>query len=196
MATDRTALAALEAQARACTACPLHQSRRQAVFADGSPQARFLFVGEAPGADEDRMGKPFVGRAGQLLTSIIQNAMGIPREEVYIANVTKCRPPGNRNPSPDEQQACGHFLEAQIRLVRPELIVTLGKIATLYLVESDLSISRMRGRVWDYEGIPVVPTWHPAYLLRNPAAKRETWEDIKLALRTVGLPERPAPWRP
>ncbi|MAE77785.1 MAG: uracil-DNA glycosylase [Planctomycetes bacterium] len=194
--TAATGLEALAERARQCTACPLHTGRTQAVFADGSATARIMFVGEAPGVDEDRQGVPFVGRAGQLLTRIIENAMGMARADVYICNVVKCRPPGNRNPDLAEQQACSHFLEAQVRLVEPALILTLGKVATLFLIDSDLSITRMRGRVWDYEGIPVVPTWHPAYLLRNEGAKKETWQDVKLALRTLGLPDAPPPWKP
>jgi DNA polymerase len=188
-------LARLAAEARACQQCRLHSGRRQAVFHDGSPRAQVMFVGEAPGHDEDVQGKPFVGRAGQLLTDIIQKAMGMARRDVYICNVVKCRPPENRNPEPDEQKACGHFLEAQIRLIRPRVIVVLGKVAAHYLLDTDAPMGRLRGRRHDYEGIPVIPTWHPAYLLRNPAAKQETWDDVRLVLRTLGLDDRPPPWR-
>ncbi|MFQ5507597.1 MAG: uracil-DNA glycosylase, partial [Planctomycetota bacterium] len=156
------ALSRLAAEARLCKACPLHRERRQAVFADGSPDAEILFLGEAPGQDEDRQGLPFVGRAGRLLTDMIQKAMGIPRSAVYIANVVKCRPPGNRNPAPPEQAACGHFLEEQIRLVQPRILICLGSVAAHFLIETNLSVGRMRGRLWDYEGRPVVVTWHPA----------------------------------
>jgi len=188
-------LAALAAQSAACRACPLHQGRSRAVFADGTAKARIFFVGEGPGADEDRTGVPFVGRAGQLLTAIIERAMGLPRSAVYIANIVKCRPPGNRNPTKTEQDACApQFLAHQIRLVAPDILIPLGKVAAQYLLGSELSMSRMRGRVWDHDGIPVVPTWHPAYLLRVPSAKRDTWDDIKLALRTLGLDDSPAPW--
>jgi len=196
VSTVAAELERLAGQAERCTACPLHRERTQAVFADGNPDARVLFVGEGPGRDEDREGIPFVGRAGRLLTDIIHGAMGMPRTAVYIANVVKCRPPGNRNPTPEEQQACGHFLEAQIRLVAPEVIIALGSVAAHFLVETPLSVSRMRGRVWDYHGISLVVTWHPAYLLRNPSAKRECWDDIKMALRLLGLPETPPPYRP
>ncbi len=186
----------LAAEARTCAACPLHADRTQAVFSDGRADARILFVGEGPGRDEDREGVPFVGRAGRLLTNIIQGAMGLPRGDVYIADVVKCRPPGNRNPEPSEQAACAHFLESQIRLVGPEVLIALGSVAAHFLVETPLSVTRMRGRVWDYRGIPLIVTWHPAYLLRNPSAKQDCWSDIKMALRVLGLSDSPAPWRP
>ena len=145
-----------------------------------------MFVGEAPGADEDVKGIPFVGRAGQLLTDIIEKGLQIPREDVYIANVIKCRPPGNRNPEPDEIAQCEPFLFRQIDIVKPKVIVTLGKFAAQTLLRTDAPISRIRGRVVDYRGAKLVPTFHPAFLLRNPASKREVWEDMKLVRRLLG----------
>jgi DNA polymerase len=161
-----------------CTRCKLHAGRTQVVFGVGDPDARLMFIGEGPGRDEDRQGEPFVGRAGQLLTRIIE-AIGLRREEVYIANVVKCRPPENRNPEPDEVAACRGFLESQIDLVRPEVIVLLGKVAAQVLLELTTPISRIRGRFVRVRGVEAMATWHPAYLLRNPAAKRDTWEDMK-----------------
>ncbi|MCB9890309.1 MAG: uracil-DNA glycosylase [Planctomycetes bacterium] len=194
-ATER--LAALAAAAEACRQCRLGSTRTQAVFSDGDPAARIVFCGEGPGADEDRIGRPFVGRAGELLTRIIEGAMGMPRESVYIANIVKCRPPQNRNPEPDEQAACLPFLRAQLDIVRPDLIIALGKIAAhaLLRVDPKTPMGRLRGRVHEVDGLRILPTWHPAYLLRNPAAKSQTWDDIKVALRFLGLPERPAPHR-
>jgi uracil-DNA glycosylase len=163
-----------------CTRCKLHAlGRRQIVFGVGNPQADLMFVGEAPGADEDVQGEPFVGRAGQLLTKIIE-AIGLKREDVYIANVIKCRPPGNRNPEPDEVDQCEPFLFRQIEIVKPKVIVALGKFAAQTLLRTLDPISRLRGRVYDYRGAKLIPTFHPAYLLRNPASKREVWEDMKL----------------
>jgi DNA polymerase len=161
-----------------CTRCKLQAGRTQVVFGVGDPQARLMFVGEGPGRDEDRQGEPFVGRAGQLLTKIIE-AIGMRRSEVYIANVVKCRPPDNRNPEPDEVAACRPFLEAQIDLVRPEVIVLLGKVAAQVLLEVNTPIGRIRGRFLQVRGIDALATWHPAYLLRNPAAKRDAWTDMK-----------------
>lgn len=163
----------------ACTRCKLHtMGRRQVVFGVGNPDAALMFVGEAPGADEDEQGVPFVGRAGQLLTKIIE-AIDLRRDEVYIANVIKCRPPANRNPEPDEIASCEPFLLAQIAAVRPAVIVTLGTFATQVLLRTDESISKLRGRPHEYLGAVVIPTFHPAYLLRNPSAKRDVWEDMK-----------------
>ena len=163
----------------ACTRCKLHtMGRRQVVFGVGNPDAALMFVGEAPGADEDEQGVPFVGRAGQLLTKIIE-AIDLRRDEVYIANVIKCRPPSNRNPEPDEIAQCEPFLLAQITAVRPAVIVTLGTFATQVLLRTDESISKLRGRTHEYRGAVVIPTFHPAYLLRNPSAKRDVWEDMK-----------------
>jgi len=162
-----------------CTRCKLQGlGRRQIVFGVGNPAADLMFVGEAPGRDEDIQGYPFVGRAGQLLTKIIE-AIDLKREQVYIANVIKCRPPENRNPEPDEVASCEPFLFAQIDVVKPKVIVALGAFAVRTLLQSDAPISRLRGKVYDYRGARLVPTFHPAYLLRSPEKKRETWEDMK-----------------
>jgi uracil-DNA glycosylase family 4 len=174
------ALAALAAYVGPdCTRCKLHTlGRRQVVFGVGSPTASLMFVGEAPGEDEDRQGEPFVGRAGQLLTKIIE-AIGLTRQQVYIANVIKCRPPGNRNPEPDEVATCEPFLFEQIAAIRPKVVVALGKFAAQSLLRSTEPITRLRGRVFEFRGASLIPTFHPAYLLRNPPAKREVWEDMK-----------------
>ena len=163
----------------ACTRCKLHTlGRRQVVFGVGSATASLMFVGEAPGEDEDRQGEPFVGRAGQLLTKIIE-AIGLTREQVYIANVIKCRPPGNRNPEADEVATCEPFLFEQIAAIQPKVVVALGKFAAQSLLRSTEPITRLRGRVFEFRGARLIPTFHPAYLLRNPPAKREVWEDMK-----------------
>jgi DNA polymerase len=163
----------------ACDRCKLHAlGRSQVVFGVGHAKARLLLVGEAPGEDEDRQGEPFVGRAGQLLTRIIE-AIGLTRDQVYIANVIKCRPPGNRNPEPDEVATCEPFLFRQIDVIRPRVIVALGKFAAQSLLRSIEPISRIRGREFAFRGATLIPTFHPAYLLRNPSAKREVWEDMK-----------------
>ena len=163
----------------ACTRCKLCTlGRSQIVFGVGNPKARLMFVGEAPGEDEDKKGEPFVGRAGQLLTKIIE-AIGMSRDQVYIANVIKCRPPNNRNPEPDEVEACEPYLFRQIEVIRPRVIVPLGKFAAQCLLKSVEPITRLRGRQFDYRGTVLIPTFHPAYLLRNPSAKREVWEDMK-----------------
>ncbi len=162
-----------------CTRCKLHRlGRRQIVFGVGNPEADLMFVGEAPGRDEDIQGFPFVGRAGQLLTKIIE-AIDLTREQVYIANVIKCRPPENRNPEPDEVASCEPFLFRQIDVIKPKVIVALGTFAVRTLLETDAPISRLRGRVYDYRGAKLVPTFHPAFLLRSPERKRDTWEDMK-----------------
>ena len=174
------ALSAIRADIGDCTRCKLHTlGRKQIVFGVGNPQARLMFVGEAPGADEDIQGEPFVGRAGQLLTKIIE-AIDLKREDVYIANVIKCRPPQNRNPEPDEVETCEPFLFRQIDVVKPAVIVALGNFAVQTLLRTLDPISRLRGRVFDYRGAKLIPTFHPAYLLRNPSSKREVWEDMKL----------------
>jgi uracil-DNA glycosylase family 4 len=163
----------------ACTRCKLCTlGRSQIVFGVGNPKARLMFVGEAPGEDEDKKGEPFVGRAGQLLTKIIE-AMGLSRDQVYIANVIKCRPPGNRNPENDEVAACEPFLFRQIEVIKPKVIVPLGKFAAQSLLKTMDPITKLRGRQFDYRGTTLIPTFHPAYLLRNPSAKREVWEDMK-----------------
>jgi uracil-DNA glycosylase family 4 len=165
-----------------CQRCRLAEGRKSIVFGQGDPKARLMFVGEAPGAEEDEQGLAFVGRAGQLLTDIIEKGLRIPRREVFIANVIKCRPPGNRNPETDEILACQPFLEEQIRVIRPKVLVGLGKFAGHWLLKTAEPISKLRGRVGSYQGIHVMPTYHPAYLLRNPAAKRDVWEDMKVVL--------------
>ncbi|MFO0981786.1 MAG: uracil-DNA glycosylase [Planctomycetota bacterium] len=167
-----------------CTRCKLHQGRTQTVFGEGPLGADLMFIGEGPGADEDATGRPFVGRAGQLLTKIIE-AMGRRREDVYIANVVKCRPPQNRTPEPDEIGSCLPYLQEQIRLVRPRLICTLGAPATKTLLGITTSMSQARGKIYKLGTIRVVPTFHPAYLLRNPAEKRKVWEDVQLINRLL-----------
>ncbi|MCR4409990.1 MAG: uracil-DNA glycosylase [Candidatus Saccharicenans sp.] len=170
-----------------CQACPLFKGRTQAVPGEGNRQARLMFVGEAPGRDEDLQGRPFVGRAGQLLTKIIQ-AMGFSRDEVYIANVIKCRPPDNRTPRPDEVKACSPYLLRQIELIRPRVIVSLGKVATDFLLQSPKSMSELRGNFGEFQGIPVMPTFHPSYLVRNEGnkeIKKMVWEDMKKVLKLL-----------
>jgi len=171
-----------------CTRCKLHTlGRTQVVFGVGNPDADLMFVGEAPGGDEDIQGIPFVGRAGQLLTKMIQ-AINLERDQVYIANVIKCRPPGNRNPEPDEVETCEPFLFQQIDAVRPRVIVALGSFAAKALLRSNDSISRLRGRVYDFRGAKLVPTFHPAFLLRSPERKRDAWEDLKRARALLTAP--------
>jgi DNA polymerase len=162
-----------------CTRCPLHSSRSHIVFGEGNCAAPVVFVGEGPGYEEDRQGKPFVGAAGKLLDRII-SAMGWRRHEIYICNVIKCRPPGNRNPLPEEIAVCGPFLRRQILAIQPQVVMALGSFAAQFLLSSQQPISKLRNRVHSFEGIPVVPTYHPAYLLRNPLQKRRVWEDIQL----------------
>lgn len=185
------ALQALRGEVLPCTRCKLHQGRIHTVFGEGDPHARVMFVGEAPGAVEDQTGRPFVGPAGQLLDRILAGAMGLPRTAVYIANINKCRPPGNRAPEADEVAACLPFLQRQIAIVQPEVIVCLGRTAAQNLLGTTLSTTALRGRELDFQGIPVVVTWHPSYLLREPSHKRETWDDIKRVNRLLGLPEVP-----
>ncbi|MFH0725076.1 MAG: uracil-DNA glycosylase [Pseudomonadota bacterium] len=180
-------LADIQKDLGACRRCGLYATRQNIVFGDGNPRARLVFVGEGPGGDEDRQGKPFVGAAGQLLTRIIE-AMGLTRDEVYICNVVKCRPPGNRNPLPEEIRACAPFLARQIQAIGPEYICALGKFAARFLSGSEAPISALRGRVLDYHGIRVMPTYHPAYLLRSPEKKRDVWEDMKKIMQGLGLP--------
>jgi uracil-DNA glycosylase len=172
-----------------CQRCKLAGGRKTIVFGQGHPQAQLMFVGEAPGADEDEQGLAFVGRAGQLLTDIIEKGLKIPRSDVFIANVLKCRPPQNRNPEPDEILACQPFLEKQIAVIQPKVLVGLGKFSAQWLFKSMEPISRLRGRIGDYNGIQVVPTFHPAYLLRNPGAKKDVWEDMKVVRRLLAGPE-------
>jgi DNA polymerase len=179
------ALAGVRTEIGDCVRCKLHtQGRKQIVFGVGNPDADLMFVGEAPGAEEDLRGIPFVGAAGQLLTKIIE-AIDLKREDVYIANVIKCRPPGNRNPEPDEVETCEPFLFQQIDVIKPKVIVALGKFAAQTILRTLDPISRLRGRVYDYRGAKLIPTFHPAYLLRNPSSKREVWEDMKLVRRLL-----------
>ncbi|HEX4032067.1 MAG TPA: uracil-DNA glycosylase [Terracidiphilus sp.] len=169
-----------------CTRCALHKGRNKIVFADGSPTARLMFVGEGPGADEDAQGLPFVGRAGQLLNNMI-NAMGLKREEVYIANVVKCRPPGNRTPEPEEANTCSPFLFRQIDVVRPQVLVALGATAATYLLGQRQPLAGLRGRVHVVRGCQLIVTYHPAFLLRDPRQKKEAWADLQIAMRELGL---------
>jgi len=167
-----------------CQRCPLHQTRNKLVFGEGNPGADLVFVGEAPGGDEDIQGRPFVGRAGQLLTKIIK-AMGLTRKEVYICNILKCRPPGNRNPKPEEIRACEPFLIKQLQAIRPEVICALGTFAAHRLLNTDVPISLLRGKFHSYQGIKFMPTYHPAYLLRNPGAKKQVWEDVQMIMKVL-----------
>lgn len=175
---------------KGCEGCKLCSTRTQIVVGEGNPRARLVFVGEGPGEQEDLQGRPFVGRAGQLLEKMI-NAMGLKREDVFICNVVKCRPPGNRNPEPDEIAACSGFLHRQLDAIKPEIIVALGKFAAQTLLQTDERITQLRGHFRTYRGVKLMPTLHPAYLLRNPPAKREAWEDLKLVMKELGLPLPP-----
>jgi len=170
-----------------CQLCPLGKTRKNLVFGIGNPEARIVFVGEAPGADEDEQGLPFVGRAGQLLTDIIVKGMKMQRKDVYICNILKCRPPGNRNPQPDEIGKCEPFLKKQLHIISPEIICALGTFAAKTLLKTDIPISVLRGRFHMYEGIKLMPTYHPAYLLRNPAAKKQVWEDVQIIMKEAKL---------
>jgi DNA polymerase len=185
---DRVAaLEKLCEQVAGCTRCEeLAEARTQTVFGVGNPMARLAFLGEAPGADEDRQGEPFVGRAGQLLTKIIE-ACTLSREDVYIFNILKCRPPGNRNPQVQEAVNCREYLLKQLRIIQPEFICCLGTVAVQNLLDTNLSIGKLRGKVHDFGGAKVIATYHPAYLLRNPGAKRATWDDMKLLMREMGI---------
>lgn len=175
----------LKTSVAACKACPLHEKRAQAVFGVGDENADWLFIGEGPGAEEDAKGEPFVGQAGKLLDSMLAS-IGLKRgENVYIANVVKCRPPGNRNPEPREAQQCEPYLERQIALIQPKLIIALGKVAAQSLLKADATISSLRGRMHDYRGIPLIVTYHPAYLLRNLPDKAKAWADLCFARKTV-----------
>lgn len=169
-----------------CKRCPLHQGRHSIVFGQGDPNARLMFVGEGPGADEDAQGLPFVGRAGQLLNNMI-SAMGLEREETYICNVVKCRPPGNRTPEPDEANTCSQFLFRQIDVVRPQVIVALGATAATYLLGQRQPLAGLRGRVHAFRGASLIVTYHPAYLLRDPRQKKEAWADLQIAMKELGL---------
>jgi uracil-DNA glycosylase len=174
----------LKAAVQGCTICGLRAGCTQTVFGVGDESAKWLVVGEAPGADEDRQGEPFVGRAGQLLNAMIA-AIGLKREQVYIANILKCRPPNNRDPKPEEAELCRPYLERQIALVKPKLILAVGRIAAQNLLHTDVTIGRLRGTVHKLGELPVVVTYHPAYLLRSPGEKRKAWDDLKLAMRVA-----------
>ena len=189
-------LARMAAEVSACARCPhLASTRTQTVFGEGSATARLMFVGEAPGADEDRTGRPFIGRAGALLTDMITKGMGLAREDVYIANVLKSRPPENRPPSPEEMEHCLPYLERQIAIIRPEFLCLLGKTAASALLETALPLGRLRGKWHRYRGIPTLVTYHPSALLRNPPWKRDAWEDLQTLMNAMGLkpPDRKRP---
>jgi len=176
--SDEAQLEKLAKQIRACTKCELHRSRKNAVPGEGPAHAEIMFIGEGPGAREDEQGRPFVGASGKFLDQLLEQA-GVTRADVWITNVVKCRPPGNRAPMPDEAATCKPFLEREIAIVQPAVIVVLGNTAMKNLLDTREGITRMRGRFLDYKGIKVMPTFHPAYLLRDPSKKRETWEDLK-----------------
>jgi len=180
-------LADLEKVVQLCARCPLKKTRTNLVFGEGNPAAEIMFVGEAPGHDEDLQGRPFVGKAGQLLTRIIQ-AMGMQREDVYIANILKCRPPENRTPHLTEITSCARYIFQQINIIKPKVIVGLGNIAVKALLNTDQSISSLRGKLHDFDGMKLMPTYHPAYLLRNPYSKSDVWDDIKKVLAYLGKP--------
>ncbi len=180
-------LIAIRGELGECARCKLAKARHHLVFGVGDPRAELVFVGEGPGEDEDLQGEPFVGRAGQLLTKMIE-AMGFARGDVYIANVVKCRPPGNRNPEPDEIEACEPYLRAQLAAIRPKVIVALGKFAAQTLLRDGTPISKLRGRWFTYEGVRLMPTFHPAYLLRSPDEKKKAWEDLQLVMKELGKP--------
>ena len=185
-ASDASIWGELQSSVAACTRCELHRSRRNTVFGVGSRQASWMIIGEAPGADEDRLGEPFVGRAGKLLDKMLK-AIGLSRDAVYITNILKCRPPQNRDPKPDEVECCSGFLTHQIELLAPDIILAVGRISAQSLLRSGDSLGRLRGTVHRFgpKEIPLVVTYHPAYLLREPAEKWKSWEDLKLARRTV-----------
>jgi len=183
-ALDRESLSDICTDLGDCTRCGLCESRTHIVFGEGSPNAQVVFVGEGPGFDEDKCGQPFVGAAGQLLTKIIA-AMGLAREAVYIGNIVKCRPPNNRNPQPDEIRQCLPFLKRQLAAIHPRVICALGSVAARTLLETETPISRLRGRFYEFMGTPVMPTFHPAYLLRNPERKRDVWEDVQQIMKML-----------
>ena len=177
---------ALTEKVNSCNRCPLAETNTNYVFGEGSAKADLMFIGEAPGAEEDKQGRPFVGRAGQLLTKIIES-IGLERKDVFIANILKCRPPGNRNPLPSEIAACSPYLEKQIELIKPKVICALGKFAAQTLLKTETSISRLRGTFSDYRGIKLMPTYHPAYLLRNQSGKKDVWKDMQAIASELGI---------
>ena len=182
-------LKVLEAEVKTCCKCHLSFSRTNPVFGEGNPEAELMFVGEAPGEEEDKTGRPFVGKAGQLLTRIIL-AMKLKREDVYITNIVKCRPPKNRDPKADEIASCIGYLMEQIRIIRPKIIVTLGRIPSKVFIKSDFPITKLRGNFYDFQGIKILPTYHPSYLIRNEnnkELKKEVWSDMKKVMKFLGL---------
>ncbi len=180
-------LSAIREELGDCTRCKLYKGRTNIVFGEGNPKAVLVFVGEGPGQEEDQQGRPFVGAAGQLLTDIIVKGMKIKREEVFICNIVKCRPPGNRNPEPDEIEACEPFLKKQLAAINPAVIVALGNTAVKTLLKTTEGITALRGQWQTYQGIPLMPTFHPAYLLRNPSGKKLVWEDIQRVMKKLGM---------
>jgi DNA polymerase len=186
--TPERALRVIREDIGDCTRCVLHrQGRKQIVFGVGNPRADIMFIGEAPGADEDQQGEPFVGRAGQLLNNMI-TAMGIRREDIYIANIIKCRPPGNRTPERDECDTCSPFLMRQIEVVKPKIIVALGAVAAKTLLGVNDAMANLRGRIYDFKKTKLAVTYHPAYLLRDPRQKKETWKDLQMVMKYLGMP--------
>ena len=179
-------LEAISAELMGCRSCKLCNGRKNIVIGEGNPKAELVFAGEGPGEQEDIQGRPFVGKAGQLLDKMI-GAIGLTREDVFICNVVKCRPPGNRNPEPDEIEACSPFLIRQLDIIKPKIVVALGKFAAQTLLKTEERISQIRGRFFDYRSVKLIPTFHPAYLLRNPEAKREVWQDLQLVAKELGL---------
>ena len=181
---SQSKLMSLEKEAKMCRKCEIAKARKNMVFGAGNPEADLMLIGEAPGYYEDIQGKPFVGKAGQLLNKMFE-AINFKRSSLYIANTLKCRPPDNRNPQPTEIENCIHFLEKQIEIIKPKMICTLGKYAAQTILRTDESISRLRGKLLSYNGIPVIPIYHPSYLLRNPSAKKETWGDLKVIRKKI-----------
>ncbi len=177
----------LKVQIGDCRRCKLHEGRTKLVFGEGSPKARLVFIGEGPGRDEDLAGRPFVGEAGKLLTKIIENGMKLARKDVYICNAVKCRPPKNRDPEGDEIESCITFLKQQLDIIKPDFICSLGRVAGQALLGGDFKISRQRGQWFTYMDIPLMPTYHPAYLLRYPSAKRQVWDDVQKIMKRMGL---------
>ena len=186
---DRTVrLQTIAAEVARCEQCPeLVANRTQTVFGTGDPYAKLVFIGEGPGAEEDLRGEPFVGRSGKLLTDMIEKGMGLSRSDVFICNIVRCRPPGNRNPAEPEARACRRFLDATLDVVQPKFICCLGAVAATNLLETDETMGRLRGNVYEYKGAQVVCTYHPAYLLRNPSAKKDAWHDLQLLMKLMGL---------
>lgn len=182
------ALNSIRKRLEGCECCSLCRDVKNVVFGEGSPDAEVMFIGEAPGVVEDETGRPFVGPAGQLLTDIIEKGMGLKRSDVYIANIAKCRPPGNRDPLPEEIRECIGFLEEQIEVIQPKVIVALGKVSAQTLLATETPISSLRGRFGEYRGVKVMPTYHTSYLLHNPAKKRDVWVDIKTVMQYLGIP--------